>query len=919
MYEIEHRIIRWSDCATRIVHEKCENIKDSGGKVIRALGMTHDITERREAEEALRASEEKYKRLVETTRTGFVVIDDQGRVIDANTEYVRLTGRQRLDDILGRSVVEWTVPHDRQRNALEVEKCLKEGFVRNLEIDYLSPDGKVMPIELNATVFRAAGTVQILTLCRDISDRRRSEEALRESEEKLRLMFETSPVGMVMCGMDGTFIYANDAYLNIIGYTREEFVKLSYWDVTPRDYDADEARQLQSMEATGKYGPYEKEYVRKTGERIPVLLNGSVVTGADGVKRIWSLVSDITERKAAEAAIAQSERKFRSLFESMIEGVAIHELVYDAGGTAVDYRLIDVNPAYEKHTGLTRERVKGRLGSEAYGQTPAPYLQEFVRTATTGDPVSFETYFPPLRRHFHISVFSTVAGRFASVFEDITERKAAETARFEALSRFSGFANASQFGMGMADLDGRIVYANPTLVRLLGETSPEDCLGKNFSSAYYPESMMRKLQQDVMPALMRDGQWHGELELRTKDGRHVTTDENYFVIYDESGNPRYLADILTDITDRKRAEKELRETSETLSAIVKASPEAIIALDPDGRVLVWSPAAERMFGWSEHEAVGRLLPYVPPEKLEEHNALRTRALQGEVSAFEVVRRKKDGSEIVLNISVAPLRDDRGETIGVISINSDITDRKRAEEDLRRTAEELRRSNRDLEQFAYVASHDLQEPLRMVTGYMDLLEAKYKDRLDKDADEFIAFAVDGARRMQRLISDLLAYSRVGTRGKEFQPVSMQAAFDRAVADLWGVIRDSGADITHDPLPVVWADETQMAQVLLNLFNNAIKFRSDSPPRIHVGVQKEEGHWLFSVRDNGIGIEPRNYERIFLIFQRLHTQQKYPGSGIGLSICKKIIERHGGRIYLESQPGKGSTFFFTLPDRGKADHE
>jgi light-regulated signal transduction histidine kinase (bacteriophytochrome) len=200
---------------------------------------------------------------------------------------------------------------------------------------------------------------------------------------------------------------------------------------------------------------------------------------------------------------------------------------------------------------------------------------------------------------------------------------------------------------------------------------------------------------------------------------------------------------------------------------------------------------------------------------------------------------------------------------------------------------------------------------MVTSYMDLLQKTYKDRLDRDADEYIAFAVDGAHRMQQLISDLLTYSRITSRGKKPQPVSMQEVFDQTVANLRNVIAETGAEITHDSLPEVIGDETQFGQLLMNLFSNAMKFRSEQAPRIHLGVRQEGARWVFSVRDNGIGIDSGSFERIFQVFQRLHTRQKCPGSGIGLAICKRIVERHGGSIWLESQVGQGSTFYFTVP--------
>jgi light-regulated signal transduction histidine kinase (bacteriophytochrome) len=292
--------------------------------------------------------------------------------------------------------------------------------------------------------------------------------------------------------------------------------------------------------------------------------------------------------------------------------------------------------------------------------------------------------------------------------------------------------------------------------------------------------------------------------------------------------------------------------------------------------------------------------------------------------LEYGRVDADGKVRYLSTSGHPVFDESGRFTGYRGVGRDITERKTAEaalqaahEDLERKARELARSNAELEQFAYVASHDLQEPLRMISSYTQLLERRYAGKLDDDAREFMQFIVGGAARMKQLIEDLLAYSRVGTRTRPLQVLSMQGVFDRAVSNLRAAIEASGAVVTAGDLPSVLGDEIQLVQLLQNLVGNAIKFRGDQPPRIHVDAVESEADWQFRVRDNGIGIETAYFDRIFMVFQRLHTRDEYDGTGIGLAICKKVVDRHGGRLWVESTPGAGSTFHFTLPRKERTE--
>ena len=366
------------------------------------------------------------------------------------------------------------------------------------------------------------------------------------------------------------------------------------------------------------------------------------------------------------------------------------------------------------------------------------------------------------------------------------------------------------------------------------------------------------------------------------------------------------------IEDLKQQRAQLVEKN-YVDNIISSMSDALIVVDPQATIRTANHAACALLGYREDELIGQPLDMVFPfgEAPFQGQPLDGPPERWLSTHVEKTYRSKDGRTIPVLFSSSVMRDQRGKTEGIVCVAQDITELKRAQEQLKEITKELTRSNQELEQFAYVASHDLQEPLRMVASYTKLLERRYKDRLDRDANEFITFAVDGATRMQRLIQDLLEYSRVGTRGEPFEPTDCLTVFDQAVANLHVAVEEHHATITHEALPSVMADASQLVRLFQNLIGNAIKFRSQDAPRVHVSAEPRETEWIFRVRDNGIGIDAKYADRIFSIFQRLHTAVEYPGTGIGLAVCKKIVERHGGRIWVESEPGNGSTFSFTLP--------
>jgi PAS domain S-box-containing protein len=375
-------------------------------------------------------------------------------------------------------------------------------------------------------------------------------------------------------------------------------------------------------------------------------------------------------------------------------------------------------------------------------------------------------------------------------------------------------------------------------------------------------------------------------------------------------------ELAVEVDERTKAEEKLRETNAYLDNLFNYANAPIMVWDPGFHITRFNRAFETLTGRAAETVIGESLEILfPPPRVAESMRLIRKTLTGERwETLEMPIIHVDGSVRTILWNSATLFDTDDTTpLATIAQGQDITERKWAEEQTRRANLDLRRSNRDLEQFAYVASHDLQEPLRMVASYTQLLAQRYEGQLDDKAHTYIHYAVDGATRMQRLINDLLTYSRVSTQGRPLEPTDSHSVLGEALGNLSTAIEESGAIVTNDDLPTVRADATQLLQVFQNLIGNAIKFHGRDSPHVHVSARAQDGEWLFSIEDNGIGIDAQHADRLFVIFQRLHTRQEYPGTGIGLALCKRIVERHGGRIWFESEPGRGSTFWFTLPRR------
>jgi PAS domain S-box-containing protein len=647
------------------------------------------------------------------------------------------------------------------------------------------------------------------------------------------------------------------------------------------------------------------------------------------------------QRAAAEAQHKQSEERLRRAVTDAPVPMIIHDgdriLHMSRGWTSISGYLLAETPTLATWTARAQPTLVEALPvylAQLNQATETVSGGEQAVTTRDGDARVWEFSSTPLGSLGTDRLFVTMA-------VDITDRKRAEadlrrmnegleqrivgrtaelTLANDALRRQSEqlreqatLLDLVRDGILVRDLYGTIIYWSAGAADMYGWRRDE-ALGRvshQLLQAEYPRPLA-EIEQGVLGT----GDWEGEVSQRTRDGAPLLVASRWTLTRTDRGTPEGFLEVNRDITARKRAEDSLRDSEARFRAFAETAIEGIVSVDEAGLIQYWNPGAERIFGRPAAEAIGQPLATAMPDPLLASNRLPT--ADGAVgTTFETVGRRSDGGECPLELSLAAWTNAQGRRL-FIAIVRDITERKTAERSLEAKADELARSNQELEQFAYVASHDLQEPLRMVSNYTQLLARRYKDRLDADANEFIDFAVDGAKRMQELIHDLLQYARVGTRGKEFRPAPAERIVADALSNLSTAIDEAGAEIVVDTLPTVTCDATQLAQVFQNLMANAVKFRRPGErPVVRVSASRGVNAWTLAVADNGIGIEPKYFDRIFQMFQRLHARAEYPGTGIGLALCKKIVERHGGRIRVESAPGAGTTISFTMPDTpGKA---
>jgi PAS domain S-box-containing protein len=613
------------------------------------------------------------------------------------------------------------------------------------------------------------------------------------------------------------------------------------------------------------------------------------------------------------------------------------------------YAIFMLNPHGEVATwNAGAERIKGYTAAEIVGKNFSCFYpqedidqgkpQEILRIASEQGRVEVQQY--RVRKdgtrflaNLVVTALRDQAGKligYSEISQDMTERVMSE-------AKYRGLLEAAPDAMVVVNQEGEIVLLNVQAEKQFGYRRDE-LLGQRVTTII-PEGFAERLLADALrstaEALEQQIGTGIELIGRRKDGTAFPIE--IMLSPHESAEGILVTAAIRDISVRRDAEKHLIQMTQDLSlkhrllnSVVEGTTDPIYIRDLEDRFVLANSACATLYGRSENDMVGtrlcNLMPDGPYRVIADSDweIIRTGATRTVEEIAEL-----DGVARIFLTTKGPYRDADNKTIGTIGIARDITElrkldearlevlthdirvRKTAAEHLANTVAELKRSNDELEHFAYIASHDLQEPLRMVASYTQLLAERYKGRLDTDADDFIAFAVDGATRMQQLIMDLLAYSRAGANVGAAHQISSERALQVARDNLQAAIAESGATVSHDALPDITMDELQLTQIFQNLIGNAIKYRGAELPQVHIScVTSDTNEWIFSVRDNGLGIESQYFEKIFVLFQRLHGREEFEGTGIGLSICKKLLERIGGRIWVASQPRAGSTFSFSV---------
>jgi PAS domain S-box-containing protein len=878
--------------------------------------VQRDNSRRETAEKALQESERKYRTLIQGIKDyAIYMLGPSGEIRTWNPGAERMTGCG-YEEVVGQNFSRFFPAEDvKQGKPQEILRIAAASGQYEEQGMRVRKDGAHFQVRTTLTASR--DSVGILrgfsAISRDLSEN-------KESDTKYRGLLEAAPDAMVVVNQGGEIVLLNVQAEKQFGYRRDELIGQKVTNIIPVGFAerliADDLRSTEDALAQQIGTGIELIGLRKDGGEFPIEIMLSPLDSADGTL-VTAAIRNISARKTDQKHLAQMESKYRGLLEAAPDAM----VVVNQGGD-----IVLLNLQAEKQFGYRRDEL---LGQKVANIIPEGFAERLLaddrRSAEDASAQQIGTGIELTGRRkdggeFPIEIMlspleSAEGTLVTAAIRNISVRKAAETHLAQMEGRYRGLLEAAPDAMVVVNQGGEIVLLNVQAEKQFGYRRDE-LLGQkvtNIIPVGFAERLIADDLRSTEDALAQQIGTGIELIGLRKDGGEFPIEIMLSPL--ESSEGTLVTAAIRNISVRKAAEMHLAQMEGKYRGLLEAAPDAMVVVNQGGEIVLLNVQAEKQLGYRRDELLGQPVTNIIPAGFAERliaddlRSAEDASAQQIGTGIELIARRKDGDEFPIELMLSPLRNAEG--ILVTAAIRDISVRKKAAVILLQKVEELNRSNEELGQFAYIASHDLQEPLRMVASYTQLLSRRYKGKLDADADEFITFAVDGASRMQRLIQDLLTYSRVGTKGKLLRQTSSEDALQHALVNLRGSIDSSGAVVTHDHLPTVLADEMQLTQLFQNLVGNAIKYQKSGIPHVHIAAAKNgDKKWTFAVKDDGIGIDPQYFERIFGMFQRLHKREEFSGTGIGLAICKKIVERHGGNISVESAAGQGTTFRFTL---------
>ena len=838
--------------------------------------------------------------VLENVADGFFALNRDWVFVFVNRAAEQILGRSRAD-LAGKRI--W----DMYPEALDTafEEKYREAFETQKLVSF---EEYYAPLDLWVRV-RAHPTPDLLCVFfADISAEKRAEQCSREAAERLRLTVEAARAVTWTWDIRTDVVVWDGDVAGMFGQRADQLsTAAAIMDVMHGDDRPRVERAIAEAAATGSDYAAEFRVCRPDGSTRWILANGKMYRDAQGqLSRMAGINIDITERKQTEDALRRAlteAEEARGLLEAVFAAHAEGLLVCNCDGVAsrtnpAATRYFGFDPA-GMHVSQIVERLGVPGGAEASVTMRALHGETIIAAEQVARDRVIETSSAPVRDAEGRVVAAVTISR------DITRRKRAEEALRDSEARFRALADCIPQLAWMADSNGYIFWYNQRWYDYTGTTF-EQVRGWGWKIVHHPGHVKRVVER-IQHSWTTGEPWEDTFPLRGRDRQWRWFLSRALPIRDEAGAITLWFGTNTDITGQLEQQTALRESEERFRQMSEAVPGVVWTTDPGGAVDYLNSQWYRYTGQTEERALSSgWLDAIHPGDLERCRKQWSEAFgTGVEFETELRLRRHDGCYRWFLRRGRPLRHSSGVIVKWVGTCTEIHDQKATEE-------ALRRSNEDLQQFAYVASHDLQEPLRSVVSFSQLLAQRHRDSLNGDGEQYLDYVVDAGVRMSTLINDLLTYSRtISDRNRVVRNVDLEQTLSRTLADMRLRIEESRATVTHDPLPVVAGDPTQLGQVLQNLLSNAIKYRqAERHPRIHITARRDGADWLISVADNGQGFAPEYAHRIFGIFKRLHGKD-VPGNGIGLAICKTVVERHGGRIWAEPAPGQGTTFSFTLP--------